>query len=190
MEKKSESKDKVTKHIAQYPEGEKPDTIVPEEYGTYRYVLGRKGTDPLVVICMNPSAANEKNSDRTINRVISISKILGKDGWFVLNLYPERATNAKNITDTSKCERNVQTIQGFLLENGVKEVWGAWGNTRNIHALEEGKKQLLQMLHKIGVKCFYYGKLTKAGNPRHPLQRSEVWDFSESNRHEFRLTEK
>lgn len=186
MKQKKDCKDIVTKCVFQYPDGTEPDYIDPIKSGTYRYVLGRRGEDPLVAICMNPSAASEKKCDRTINRIIKVSQILGKNGWFVLNLYPKRATDAKEISETSECERNVQKICEFLLENGVKEVWGAWGNTRNIPALEEGKKQLLKMLNEIGVKCYYYGKLTKKGNPKHPLQRTETWDFSGNNKHELK----
>ena len=46
-----------------------------------------------------------------------------------------------------------------------------------IEALKNGKSELLKMLSDIGVKVFYFGTLTKSGNPRHPLQRQEKWDF-------------
>nr|WP_276571359.1 hypothetical protein [Eubacterium ventriosum] len=34
------------------------------------------------------------------------------------------------------------------------------------------------MLSSIGVKVYYFGTLTKEGNPRHPIQRQEKWDLS------------
>ena len=34
------------------------------------------------------------------------------------------------------------------------------------------------MLSSIGVKVYYFGTLTKEGNPRHPVKRQEKWDLS------------
>lgn len=50
---------KVTSNILKYPSGYEPDYIIPKEYCEYRFALGKHGTNPLVVICMNPSAAKE-----------------------------------------------------------------------------------------------------------------------------------
>ena len=72
---------KITKVRPQYPIGEEPNLCVPVKYNEYhRFLLGRLGSNPLVAVCMNPSAANEEYSDRTINRIINSSKKLGYDG--------------------------------------------------------------------------------------------------------------
>ena len=72
--------DKVTIVRPAYPLGEEPNLCIPEKYNAYhRFLLGRLGTNPLVAICMNPSAANEDYSDRTINRIINASKKLYED---------------------------------------------------------------------------------------------------------------
>ena len=129
---------------------------------------------------MNPSAARETSSDLTINRIIKTSQKLGMEGWIVFNLYPERATNA-NTMDAFKQDlsnENIWEIRKFLVENNIKEIWGAWGDDKNLKPLTKGKQQLITMLTDIGVKVFYFGTITKSGNPRHPLQRYEKWDFS------------
>lgn len=172
--------DKITKYSPPYPKGYEPDYIIPTEYCPYRFLLGRKGKNPLVAICMNPSAARETSSDLTINRIIKTSQKLGMEGWIVFNLYPERATNA-NTMDAFKQDlsnENIWEIRKFLVENNIKEIWGAWGDDKNLKPLTKGKQQLITMLTDIGVKVFYFGTLTKSGNPRHPLQRYEKWDFS------------
>lgn len=172
--------DKITKYSPPYPKGYEPDYIIPTEYSPYRFLLGRKGKNPLVAICMNPSAARETSSDLTINRIIKTSQKLGMEGWIVFNLYPERATNASTM-DAFKQElsdENIKEIKKFLVENNIKEVWGAWGDDKNLNQLIKGKQQLLTMLADIGVKVFYFGTLTRKGNPRHPLQRYEKWNFS------------
>ena len=175
---------KVTKHILKYPEGEFPNYIIPDEYGPFRYALGRIGKNPLVVICMNPSAAKEDISDATINRIIRVSKKLNKDGWIVFNLYPERATKAYDLSqyDKTVANNNLSIIQEFLVDNKISEVWGAWGNSGNILTLIEAKKSLLTMLKNNRIRVFYFGTLTKEGNPRHPLQRNETVVFDESNK--------
>lgn len=173
-------KEKITKHSPPYPNGYEPDYIIPTEYCSHRFVLGKIGNNPLVAICMNPSAARETSSDQTINRIINISRVLGMDGWMVFNIYPERATDANKMDDFDQdlADENIQEIKKYLVENSIKEVWGAWGNDKNLEALIKGKQQLQAMLTNIGVKVYYFGTLTKSGNPRHPLQRQEKWDFS------------
>lgn len=171
---------KVTGYVLSYPKAHEPDYIIPNEYSQYRFAIGKKGTSPLVAICMNPSAARDTESDLTINRIIGVSRTLGFDGWMVFNTYPERATNAKNLNsfDLNLSNENLSIIKRFLVENGIAEVWGAWGDDVNNQTLLNGKIQLISMLKSIGVKIYYFGTLTKKGNPRHPLQRYEKWDFS------------
>ena len=70
-------------------------------------------------------------------------------------------------------DRNIQEIEKYLVENNIKEVWGAWGNDSNIDMLIKGKEQVKDMLSSIGVKVYYFGTLTKEENPRHPIQRQE-----------------
>lgn len=179
--------DKITKKTVKYPKGYEPDYIEPRDYSAYRYIIGKckNVKDPLVAICMNPSAASDEKSDRTVNRIIKISRILSKDGWVVLNTYPERATKAKNIE--SFCDEisqnNLKAIRNYLYNNNVKEVWGAWGNDNGIKALEKGKNQLIEMLNDMGIKIYYWGSLTLNGNPRHPLQRNEKLNFTSDEKH-------
>lgn len=172
------------KYICHYPKGDEPNIFEPNpSNGSKRFILGRDGKNPLVAICMNPSVADDNNSDPTVNRIIKVSKKLGNDGWFVVNLYPKRATHPNDIGefDRELSDENTHIVRRFLLEKNIKEVWGAWGNQNNIEALEKGKSALLDMLDEISVKVFYFGTLTKSGNPKHPLQRMEKWDYSKKN---------
>ena len=90
-------KSKVTTIVVNYPENQAPTWVEPRDYKPYRFGLGKLSKNPLVAICMNPSAARDQTSDRTVNRVISASQKLGYDGWVVFNTYPERATDAVNM---------------------------------------------------------------------------------------------
>ena len=175
---------KVTNIRPSYPLGEKPNFCVPEKFNNdHRFLLGRLERKLLVAICMNPSAANEDYSDRTINRIISTSKILGYDGWLVANVYPERATNASNLDDFNSdlAEKNVQLIIEFLKKHEIREVWGAWGNLRH-PALIQGRDLLLIALKEHDIKVYSFAPLTKLGQPVHPLNRRSKQVFSDSNK--------
>ncbi|MGC4604798.1 DUF1643 domain-containing protein [Enterococcus faecium] len=174
---------KVTENVIQYPKNEEPNFIVPNEYKPHRFGLGRKGENPIVAICMNPSAASEMISDRTINRVIKIGQALGNDGWIVFNTYPERATDAANMDtyDENLSNQNLEVIKNFIIENSITEVYGAWGDLK-YQALKKGKDELISLFRELKVNMYYFGTLTKQGNPRHPIQRQEKWKISTENK--------
>ena len=92
------------------------------------------------------------------------------------NLYPERATDARNLNefDGSLLEENVN-------KNQIKEVWGAWGNI-NHPALVEGKKQLLTSFKDNQVEMFTFAPLTKRGEPVHPLNRRTKQVFTDESK--------
>ncbi|SOB47606.1 DUF1643 domain-containing protein [Lactococcus carnosus] len=161
---------KVTKLVVHYPAGESPDWVEPTHYQAYRFGIGKITRRPLVAICMNPSAARDQSSDRTVNRVISASQKLGYDGWVVFNTYPERATDAVNMDtfDQTLSHENIQVISAFLREHEITEVWGAWGDLK-YEALRQGRDAILAVLKAQGIKIFHFAEPTKAGNPRHPL---------------------
>ncbi len=71
---------KVTKLKVKYHLGYEPDFTVPVSYKDYRFVLGKHGKKPLICIGMNPSAAREEYSDRTVNKVIKNAINNGYDG--------------------------------------------------------------------------------------------------------------
>jgi hypothetical protein len=71
---------KVTKLKVKYHLGCEPDFVVPSSYKNYRFVLGKHGKNPLICIGMNPSAAREEYSDKTVNKVIKNAIDNGYDG--------------------------------------------------------------------------------------------------------------
>ena len=166
---------KVTKMIVKYPEDQIPNIIIPTQYKPYRYLIGKDGRKPLVALCMNPSAANDDTSDKTVNKVIRISKELHYDGWFVVNIYPERATKVSNLGkfDEKLSNENIGVIEDFLLDRKIKEVWGAWGNLKS-GTLRKGKKMMSAMLKKHKIKVFHFADVTTNGEPRHPLYLTVV----------------
>lgn len=84
--------------------GCKPDLWDPEpEKQDHRFALGRVAgasaqNPPLISICMNPSFADQRQSDKTVNRLIRASMDNTRNGWMMLNIYPQRATNPSDLS--------------------------------------------------------------------------------------------
>ena len=163
------SNDKITKINIPYPIGQEPDFINPEFFKPYRFVLGKKGRNMLVALCMNPSKAQDATSDRTVNTVIKRSVIGGFDGWAVINIYPERATDKKNMNpfDEVLSNQNIEAIREFLRAYQITEVWGAWGNPET-EQLKKGRDGVLQMMKEEGISIYGFNPL-RSGDPHHPL---------------------
>jgi len=160
---------KITNRKVFYTQSVKPNIIIPEVSDYHRFVLGMSGSNPLVAICVNPSAANLANADSTVNKVAQASADLGYDGWFVTNIYPERATNSNKLDSLNKklVAENAEEIRKLLRQYRVKEVWGAWGEPKHPN-LKAGLRALLEMLAQEGIKVFAF-QINQSGNPRHPL---------------------
>ena len=148
-----------------------------------RYLLGQP-VDPkqeseqknLLVIGVNPSTAKPGEPDPTIKKVIGITQEQGYDGWIMVNIYPQRATNPKNMTYIPEIIENNLEIIPFICEKfKIKDVWCAWGNLideakKDMKAiLKNNKNQIDDLLTKKGLQRYHYSTLTEKGNPRHPL---------------------
>lgn len=136
-----------------------------------RFVLGNTGSSPLLCIGVNPSTATPDKLDPTIRSVRRIAEHNGYDGWIMLNLYPQRATDPKRIDQTpdrSSIERNLVEIIKVLSTYDVKEIWAAWGN---LICIRPFMVDCLREIYSIAAdyRWVRIGDVTKAGNPRHPL---------------------
>lgn len=158
-----------------YPAGQEPDFWEPNPgMPSHRLALGNvanvaTGTQPLVVIGMNPSHAAELQADRTVNRVIEASEQHGYTGWVMLNLYPERSPKPSKLSpfDLVLSAMNCAAIEQVLVRHGATEVLGAWGNMPH-PTLKRARVDVQAMLDRMGVRVFTWDVLTDKGNPRHP----------------------
>ena len=141
-----------------------------------RYTLGKKGTRPFVCFGVNPSTATPERLDPTVASIARFAKDHGYDGWLMLNLYPQRATNPDKMHKKFQPilhRENLHWIRHYLHRFSQKSqvhVWCAWGT------LIEKRPYLLQCLSDIhdGISSFnleYYtrGSQSKNGHPHHPL---------------------
>lgn len=170
-----------------YPPGEAPQYWRPSSPSLdYRFILGSSadpatlaGSNPLVVIGMNPSHATDQVSDSTVNRVVEARKELHHSSWWMLNLYPERSSKPANLRafETALSAENCGEIADFLRTAQVDQVLGAWGDLKH-PTLRQAKIDVLKTLHSINVRVYHYDTLTRLGNPRHPNPWGKDWDLS------------
>lgn len=168
-----------------YPGGGGPDFWRPDPPKLeYRYALGRlesnpASSNPLVVMGMNPSHANELNSDATVSNLVAASAQLGYTGWIMLNLYPERASSPASLRafDQSLSDSNCSVIRQILKGHGISEIWGAWGDLPN-STIRRAKPAVLQALSALGTRVFFFGDLTAKGEPRHLNPRGPKLDVT------------
>lgn len=149
-----------------------------------RYILGEKGTSPLFCIGINPSTAEPNNLDPTVNRVKVISLRNGFDSWFMLNIYPQRATNPndiENICHSEYHQKNIDFINRYLSKYDKPKIWAAWGNLIEKRTfLFECLKDIIDVGRQNNAEWITFGDLTKKRNPRHPLYlpiKSKQFDF-------------
>ena len=154
-----------------------------------RYLLGEP-VEPkqknLLVIGVNPSTAKPGQDDPTIRKVRNISKEQGYNGWIMVNIHPQRATNPKDMKPLSDIimENNLEVIRFICQAFDVKDALFAWGNLIDIfgkktddepsflHVSRQKIEDLLKKddsLKNMGIQSYHYSTLTKKGNPRHLL---------------------
>lgn len=133
------------------------------ECGKYRFKLWRIWNDskPLCLFIMhNPSKADANIDDPTIRRCISFAASWGFGGIYIGNLSPYRATNPRDMKNLSFFElcpiENISHINEM-----VKKC--------QLHVFAYGNPVLPDLKPEIWGECWHCLKLTKDGNPGHPL---------------------
>jgi hypothetical protein len=150
----------------------------------YRYILWSVWdvTKPLLhFIMLNPSTADEVDSDATILRCIERAKRLGYGGVVVTNLFAWRETKPKELFRINRL-----SLIGSLNDQAIWEVYRvasaticAWGKDGGFLGRASS---VLALLHT-GCGCkhtfidckakpLYVLELTKNGSPVHPLYQS------------------
>lgn len=146
--------------------------------GRYRFRLWRRwGPGPRVVwIMLNPSTADAKIDDPTIRRCMGFARDWGMGGIDVVNLYPWRAADPKDLVRAAErfdvlcpLDRN-HHLRAAIIEANTAPV-AAWG----AHPLAaRAVPGLLELFASRDVGGTLAPRLvclgtTKGGAPRHPL---------------------
>ena len=145
----------------------------PLEDSKKRFLLGKKGRSTLLAIALNPSTANENTLDPTSRNIEKIAAKSGCDGWWLVNLYPLRTTNPKNLpfkADPKIAKQNLQFIESLFKnpDYRIHKVLCCWGNHVDDHSyLNDELEKILTVIRKYPIPCYILGH-TKLGNPYHP----------------------
>ncbi|SCY69936.1 hypothetical protein SAMN02910292_02563 [Lachnospiraceae bacterium XBB2008] len=147
-----------------------------------RYILGQPGNYNILVFGVNPSTATpgENNIDPTIRKVRKLVSEAGFDGWIMVNLYPLRATDPKELPKKANkklIEKNIKVLQAVVKAYRIARIWAAWGDIIDTRfylgdALYDIQQELVG-----DFEWYHRGSRTKAGNPRHPLYMKSGEEF-------------
>lgn len=134
----------------------------------YRYTLGRQwGTgDLLNWVMLNPSTADERDNDPTIERCERRAKMWGYGGLIVTNLFALRATKPEDMKAHGEPIGidNDEAIASTASQCQI--VICAWGNDGSHLGRSREVLAKLRETHKPKLR---YLKLSGKGEPYHPL---------------------
>lgn len=148
-----------------------------------RFLLGRSGVRPIVVIGLNPSTATQAKPDTTLSKVEAVAFRTGHDGFMMLNLYPVRATDHTMLShraDSKQMKRNFALIECIVAAQRGPTIWAAWGASIVARPFfVSAAMELVARLRRYAPRWQCYGPLTAGGHPRHPSRLRYAWRFSE-----------
>ena len=104
---------------------------VPDHYSEYRYILGTRGSRPLICIGVNPSTAIPGRLDNTLKSAERIALGNGFDSFLMFNVYAQRATLPDDMDrelNPLLHEENMRAFRYVLSQSGeAPAIWAAWG---------------------------------------------------------------
>ncbi len=149
---------------------------VPNCYCDYRYILGTRGSNPLICIGINPSTAAPDDLDNTLKSVARIAEGNGYDSWVMFNVYAQRATNPDDMDGELNLrlhEENMRAFEyllGLYSAENTPAIWAAWGTIiEKRDYLCDCVRDMLEIGKRYGAKWYRAGKLSAKGHPHHPL---------------------
>ena len=147
---------------------------VPDFYSEYRYILGTKGSLPLICIGINPSTAEPDKLDPTLKSAERIALGNGFDSFIMFNVYAQRATSPDDMEPELNPLLHSENMKAFeyilSLCGGSPSIWAAWGTIiAKRDYLPLCVMDMIAIGEKYGARWFSAGARSKAGHPHHPL---------------------
>jgi len=146
---------------------------VPNTYSEYRYLLGTRGSRPLICIGINPSTAAPDALDPTLQSVERIAHANGYDSFLMFNVYAQRATRPDDMErqcNLALHEENRKAFRYLLSLSSRPAVWAAWGNIiMKRDYLMDCMRDFVADGEAVGARWYTAGPLLKSGHPHHPL---------------------
>ena len=148
---------------------------VPNRYCDYRYILGTRGSRPLICVGINPSTAAPNDLDNTLKSVERVALYNGYDSFIMFNVYAQRATNPDDMELTYNSELHQENMKAFdyalsLDRSGAPAVWAAWGTIiEKRDYLPACVRDMIRIGEARNAVWYSAGKRSKKGHPHHPL---------------------
>ena len=103
---------------------------VPNTYSEYRYILGTRGSRPLICVGINPSTAAPDALDPTLQSAQRIALANGYDSFLMFNVYAQRATRPDDMEPALNPRLHAENRKAFRYLLSLSDrpaVWAAWG---------------------------------------------------------------
>lgn len=147
---------------------------VPNQYRDYRYVLGTRGSRPLIVAGINPSTARPGALDPTLRSAERIALANGFDSFLMFNVYAQRATKPDDMEPDCNLFLHGENMKAFAhllsLSGGEPVVWAAWGTIIEKRPyLADCLRDMVCLGEAAAAVWRKAGPVSKAGHPHHPL---------------------
>ena len=157
---------------------------VPNRYSEYRYILGTRGSRPLICVGINPSTAAPDALDPTLQSVERIALSNGYDSFLMFNVYAQRATRPDDMERLCNPELHAENRKAFRYLLSLSDhpaVWAAWGNIiMKRDYLMDCMRDFAADGQAAGARWYTAGPLLKSGHPHHPLylkRNTKLLDF-------------
>lgn len=141
------------------------------EDNSARFLLGTKGTNPLICFGVNPSTAMPGELDQTLRRVRGYADRNGHDSWLMFNLYPQRSTDPHGMHNAHLPElksENERRIAEFI-GNRRLTLLASWGEPIIIRPyLRDMLAGIVRITDASSCDWISIGGLTAKLHPRHP----------------------
>ena len=133
------------------------------------------------MIMKNPSRANERISDQTINTILEIFHRFGYAKVYVTNLIPVYSTDQTDISDKEDLSLYAENDRIISeLAESVSRIFVGWGENNGIdYDFYSERITAIKKLLK-GKTAYCYTK-NRSGNPKHPSRRQWKYDKQESD---------
>ena len=146
---------------------------VPNIYADYRYLLGTRGTRPLICVGVNPSTAAPDHLDNTLKSVERIALYNGYDSFLMFNVYAQRATDPNAMENTCNLALHRENLAAFrylLSLSPQPAVWAAWGTViEKRDYLARCLADEIALSREFSARWYTAGAISRRGNPHHPL---------------------
>ena len=145
----------------------------PNFYSEYRYILGTRGSRPLICIGVNPSTARPDALDNTLKSVERIALGNGYDSFIMFNVYAQRATRPDDMEKACNSDLHRENMEAFRYVLSIcpePAVWAAWGAVIEKRKYLPGcVRDMVCLGREYDARWLCAGPVSRKGHPHHPL---------------------